>query len=79
MLLYNPQEIIKGRFRADIRLRVLKDADQTDIIVVIGQIRLHILKIAHMDRHIVRVHMAVGVNHAPLFGQLHTGYFPGPP
>ena len=75
MLLDNIEKIFIWCLRFYIRLRILKYSDQTDIIIVSWQIRLHILKIAHVNRHIIRIHMAVSIDPAPLSGQINAGDF----
>lgn len=68
------KKIFVRRFRTDVSLRVLKDPDQADIIIVAGQIRLHVLKIPYMNRHIIRIHVAVSVDQTALLRKFYAGH-----
>ena len=74
VLLQNLQEILIRRLTAYVGLPILEDPDQTDIIIIGRQIRLHIRKIAHMDRHILTVTVAVGIDQAALLREIHAGH-----
>ena len=77
MLLQDLKEILVRRLAAYVSLSVLKNTDQTDIVIVCGKFRFHIREIAHMDRHIFTFTVAVGVDQAALLREIHTGHFPG--
>ena len=74
MFFDNPVEIVKGVFSADIALPVFEHADQTDKIIIRRQIRLDVRKVAHMDRHVLTVLMAVSVDQATFFRKVDAGY-----
>ena len=74
MLFDNPVEIVKGGFSADIALSVFEHADQADKIIIRRQIRLDVRKVAHMDRHVVTVLMAVSVDQTAFFRKVDAGY-----
>ena len=69
----DPQEVIIGRFAADIAFSIFKDPNQADIIKIMGQFRLNILEVSHMNRHIIRILMTVGIDQTAFSGQIHTG------
>ena len=72
MLFQDFIKIRKRRITADIALAVFKYADQAHIVIILWQIRLDVRKIPHMDRHVAAVLVAVGIDQAPLSGQIHA-------
>ena len=80
MLLQNFQEIFIRCAAAYVSLAVLEDTDEADIVIICGQIRFHIRKIAYVDRHIFTFTVPVRIDQTALFREIHTGHrfgFPG--
>ena len=73
----NLQKIFIRCIAANIALTILKYTNQTNIIIILGQIRLNVLKIAHMNRYILTFTMSISVDQTSLFRQIHTGHTAG--
>ena len=67
------QLILKGQGGMQVALRILKNADEENIIVVGIQVRLDVLEIADEDIDIFTVLVPVGVDKASLFGEVDAG------
>lgn len=67
MLLQNFQEIFIRCAAAYVSLTVLEDTNEADIVIICGQIRFHIRKIAYVDRHIFTFTVPVRIDQTALF------------
>ena len=70
----NVEEIMIRRLSTDITLSVFKHTDQADVVIILRQLRLNVLKISHMDRDIVTFAMPVGIDETALLRQINTGH-----
>ena len=68
MFLNNTQKVFVGMFGFHISLCILVNPDKTNVIIIIGQVRFDILKIADMNRYIFTIHVPVCVNHTSFAG-----------
>ena len=77
MALHQLKHITKGILVVRIAGRILEDANEGDVIVLLRQRLFHLLKGSQKDRHIIAILIPVSIDEASLSGKLHTGYASG--
>ena len=70
----NVEEILIRCLSTDITLSVFKYTDQADVVIILRQLRLNVLKISHMNCNIVTFAVPVGIDETALLRQIHAGH-----